>query len=102
MSSSNTAPVSAANDDTAAFVETSAAPLDQDQLCVEELAARVLAREFRPRVGSIMRLAEAVLARREAAMTAEAVGKAKKKKKKAGGKKRKLAWIPGQKEKKKA
>lgn len=97
MSSSNTAPVSAANDDT----KVSAAPLDQDQLSVDELAERALAREFRPRIASVMRLAEAVLARKEAEKPIDADGKIKKKKRKAGGKKRKLARIPDQKGKKK-
>lgn len=65
--------------------------IDQDALPLKELARGVLAREFRPRVSSIRRLAEAALAQKPAAK------KKKKKAAKASGKKRKQAKIPGQK-----
>ncbi len=88
-----------ANENTASAGEP--APVDQDALGISELAKGVLARDFRPRIASVRRLAEAVLAK-------EAKPKKKKKKKptkkaaaaKSGGKKRKLAKIPGQKGKK--
>lgn len=76
------------------------APIDQDALSLKQLAQGILDRDFRPRVASVRRLAEAVLAEPPAKPKKD---KAKKKKsakaagKKAGGKKRKLAKIPGQK-----
>ena len=78
--------------------------VDQNALNLADLAKGVLARDFRPRVDTIRRLAEAALAK------AESPAKPKKKKKKkaaekaaksASGKKRRLAKIPGQKGKKK-
>ena len=62
--------------------------VDQDSLGLKTLAKAILAREFRPRVSSVRRLAEAVLEERK---------KPKGKKKSSSGKKRKLAKIPGQK-----
>jgi len=75
-------------------VKTVAAPAnDPGELSLADLARKILAREIRPRVADIRRLAEAVLAAEE-----------KRARKKAGarkpGKKRKLAKIPGQKGKK--
>lgn len=68
-------------------------PPDQDAMALKDLARAVLDRSIRPRTAAVRRLAEAVLAK--------GAGKADKKKK--GGKKsRKLATIPGQKDKKKA
>lgn len=88
---------------------------DQDSLDTEQLARGVLARDFRPRVATVRRLAEEVL--EQAGMLAQlradaaakkpqkksakngktdVAGKAKKSKK-AGSKKRKLAKIPVQK-----
>ncbi|GAA0271842.1 hypothetical protein GCM10009127_10150 [Alteraurantiacibacter aestuarii] len=83
----------------AAPAAAAATAVDQDSLDVKALAKGVLARDFRPKVSTVRRLAEAVLAK-----SAE-TGKKKKKKKasasgKSGGKKRKLARIPGQKDKK--
>lgn len=73
-----------------------AAPVIDDpaELALADLARGIVAREIRPRVADIRRLAEAVLAAEE-----------KRARKKAGrknkdGKKRKLAKIPGQKAKK--
>ncbi len=71
-----------------------ATPIDQDSLSVEQLARTVLDRALRPRVGSVRRLAEAVLA---AAVPKAKKGKEPKKPKKDSGKKKKLARIPGQK-----
>ncbi|MCL6250360.1 hypothetical protein M3P36_04760 [Altererythrobacter sp. KTW20L] len=68
------------------------APLDQDALGLKELAQAILDRKFRPRVASVRRLAEAVLAK----------GQGKKKARKGEKKVRKLATIPGQKGRKKA
>jgi len=71
-------------------VKTVAAPAnDPSELSLADLARKILAREIRPRVADIRRLAEAVLAAEE-----------KRARKKAGGKKHKLAKIPGQKGKK--
>ncbi len=81
---------------------TSPPPAEQDAMVIEDLAKGVLARDFRPRAGSIRRLAEAVLA--PPASPAKPRKKKKKKKKaateKGSGKKRKLARIPGQKARK--
>ncbi len=68
--------------------------VDQDALSLQELASAILAGSLRPRVNSLRRLAEAVLADQQKP--------AKKKKKSSSGskgsnKKRKLAKIPGQK-----
>lgn len=71
--------------------EPNAEPIDQDTLDIKALAAAILAREVRPRVGSVRRLAEAVLAQ------GSKPAKPAKKKKKSSGKKRKQAKIPGQK-----
>ena len=67
------------------------APVDQDALGLKELAQAILDRRFRPRVASVRRLAEAVLAK----------GQGKKKARKGEKKVRKLATIPGQKGRKK-
>ncbi len=76
------------------MTEQSELPLDQDALDLASLAQAILDRRVRPRVGSIRRLAEAVLAKG---------GKKRKKgKKKAAKKVRTLATIPGQKGKKSA
>ena len=61
------------------------APLDQDALALKDLARAILARQFRPRVASVRRLAEAVLAK-----PAKKAKKAEKGEKKV----RKLARIP--------
>jgi hypothetical protein len=71
-----------------------AAANDVGELPLADLARGILAREIRPRVADVRRLAEATLAAEE-----------KRARKKAGGKKkdtkkRKLAKIPGQKAKK--
>jgi len=58
--------------------------IDTAGLDLKALAAAILAREVRPRVADVRRLAEAVL-------------KKKKKGKKAGGKNRKLSKIPARK-----
>jgi|GEM_PF-1949364 len=79
--------------------DTSPAVVDQDAMAVVDLARAVLARKFRPRAGSVRRLAEAVI---EA--EAKTAAKAKKAKKSKPGKtdatkkkkKKKLAKIPGQ------
>ena len=67
---------------------------DEGELALVDLARGIVAREIRPRVADVRRLAEAVLA----------AGRKpdKKKKKKAEGKKRKLSKIPGQKAARKA
>lgn len=67
------------------------APLpDQAQMTAQDLARAILDRRItRPRISSVRRLAEALLAKK--------AGKAKKKGKKADKKVRKLAKIPGQK-----
>ena len=77
---------------------------DQDALGLTALAEGVLARDFRPRVSTVRRLAEAVLALQgDVAELKKASGKSAKasssKSPKKGGKKkkRKLAKIPGQK-----
>lgn len=63
---------------------------DQSEMSAEDLARAILARQIaRPRITSVRRLAEALLAKK--------ARKAKKKKDKKTGKKvRKLARIPGQ------
>ena len=65
-----------------------------DEPSLSELAAGLLARTIRPRVGYVRRLAQAVLESEEkrAKRKAKDLGK-----KKGGGKKRKLAKIPRQK-----
>lgn len=77
-------------------------PIDQDAMSLGDLAQAVVDRRIKPRVGSIRRLAEAVLAQ----PAAPAVEKKKKKKAAKGAKavkaepskkKRKQAKIPGQK-----
>ena len=80
---------------------------DQDTLGLTALAKGVLARDFRPRVATVRRLAEAVIALQgDIAELKRATKKAAKPKTKAaagksakggGKKKRKLAKIPGQK-----
>ena len=80
---------------------------DQDALGLTALAEGILARDFRPRVASVRRLAEAVIAMQgDIAELKKAVKKTAKTKTKAAGgksakdggkKKRKLAKIPGQK-----
>lgn len=63
---------------------------DQSEMTVQDLARAILARQIRPRITSVRRLAEALLAK--------GVKKGKKKKaRKAEKKVRKLATIPGQK-----
>jgi hypothetical protein len=64
-----------------------AEPADTE-MPLDELARAVLARELRPRVAQVRRLAEGVLA-------ARAKPKKRKGDKKKGEKKRKLARIPG-------
>ena len=75
------------------MTETTPAPAalpDQADMAVDDLARAVLDRRIkRPRIASVRRLAEALLARK--------ARKAKKKDKKAEKKGRKLARIPGQK-----
>ncbi len=68
-------------------------PVDQDTLDIKELARAVLARSVRPRAASVRRLAEAVLAK-----GAHKAKKRKKADKKGKSKARKLATIPGQKD----
>lgn len=69
--------------------ETGVLP-DQADMSVEQLARAVLDRQIiRPRIASVRRLAEALLAKK--------ARKAKKKARKADRKARKLAKIPGQK-----
>ena len=89
---------------------TAAANIDQDSLGLKELAQGVLDRDFRPRIASVRRLAQAILDAEQKASAAEVPGEkgrskkskkskpaaAAKGKKKGGGKKRKLAKIPGQ------
>ena len=73
-------------------VEAVPAPAnDEGELALVELARGILAREIRPRVADVRRLAEAVLAAEEKRARKKAGGKGK------DGKKRKLAKIPGQK-----
>ena len=77
---------------------------DQDGLSLGDLARGILAKEIRPRVAEVRRLAEAVLARAGAGKKGKAGGKKKDKPRpdKKGGedkKVRKLAKIPGQKSK---
>ncbi|TIX49609.1 hypothetical protein [Alteraurantiacibacter aquimixticola] len=76
------------------------APIDQDALDLKALAKGVLARDFRPRVSSVRRLAEAVLGEPAAPAKAKKSNKKKKASGKKSGKKR-LAKIPGQKSGKK-
>jgi hypothetical protein len=72
-------------------VEAVPAPAnDRGDLSLADLARGVLAREFRPRVAELRRLAEAVLAAEEKRARKKAGGKKQ-------GKKRKLPKIPGQK-----
>lgn len=66
---------------------------DTAELEVEALAKVILAREIKPRVGEIRRLAEAVLRKKDRK-------KAKKALKAAGKGERKLSKIPGRKAKK--
>ena len=65
-------------------------PAPSDEMPLADLARAVLARELKPGVGQVRRLAEGVL-------TATSRQKKEKSgaKKKKGGKKRKLAKIPG-------
>ena len=78
---------------------------DRDGLSVADLARGVLAREIKPRVADVRRLAEAVLAPAAGGKKAKVEGGKKKDrprpdKKKGGGRKvKKLAKIPGQKAK---
>jgi hypothetical protein len=71
---------------------------DRDSLSVTALASAVLAREFRPRVGEIRRLAEAVLAHeaKRAARKAKKAkaGKSGRDKAPKGDRKRRLSKIP--------
>lgn len=78
----------------------SAAPVDQDALDIKALARGVLARDFRPRVSTVRRLAEAVLTK-DAKAKKKKSGKSGAKSSGKSGKSRKLARIPGQKNKKK-
>lgn len=99
MATSRTSNTPAAANDTAPVPP----PVDQDALSLTALANGVLARDFRPRVSSVRRLAEAVLAKEEAAPKPKKKKKqssSKKSGKGSGGKKRRLAKIPGQKGKK--
>jgi len=68
--------------------EPAAPPLDRASLDLKALAEAVLARTFRPRVGEVRRLAEAVLKKKK--------GKSKK----PDGKKRKPSKIPARKSRK--
>lgn len=75
---------------------------DQDALSVEALARGVLAREIRPRAGSIRRLAEAVIALQAEVKAAKKVARKARKAAKAAApakakKNKKLVRIPGQK-----
>jgi hypothetical protein len=72
---------------------------DRDNLSVTDLARGILAKEIRPRVTDVRRLAEAVLAAASAKpkKAAKAAGGGKKKDK---SKKKKLAKIPGPRAKK--
>ena len=75
-------------------VEAVPAPAnDAGELALVDLARGIVAREIRPRVADVRRLAEAVLAAEEKRTRKKAGGKK-------DGKKRKLAKIPGQKAKK--
>ena len=65
---------------------------DEGELALVDLARGIVAREIRPRVADVRRLAEAVLAAEEKRTRKKAGGKK-------DGKKRKLAKIPGQKAK---
>jgi hypothetical protein len=65
---------------------------DRAELSLADLARGIAAREIRPRVTDIRRLAEAVLAAEEKRARKKTGGKKQ-------GKKRKLAKIPGQKAK---
>ena len=66
---------------------------DEGELALVDLARGIVAREIRPRVADVRRLAEAVLAVQEKRARTKAGGKKK------DGKKHKLAKIPGQKAK---
>jgi hypothetical protein len=66
------------------------------EIPVADLARAIIAREVRPGVAQVRRLAEAIFA----AENKRAKKKSKGEGKKDGGKKRKLAKIPGQKPKK--
>lgn len=68
-----------------------AAANDREEPGLAELARSILARELRPLVRHVRRLAEAVLASEEKRARKKAGGKKK------DGKKRKLAKIPGRK-----
>lgn len=67
---------------------------DREELGLADLARGILARELRPLVGHVRRLAEDVLAHEEKRARKKAAGGKK------DGKKHKLAKIPGQKGKK--
>jgi hypothetical protein len=71
---------------------------DRASLSVTALASAVLARVFRPRVGEIRQLAEAVLAHdaKRMARKAKKAAKAGKEKNAKAGRKRKLSKIPFQ------
>ena len=76
--------------------------VDQDALGLTALAEGVVAREFRPKVATVRRLAEAVLALQVELSEPKKRSKKSAKAKASGGKattkkKRKLAKIPGQK-----
>ncbi|RIV88138.1 hypothetical protein D2V17_08075 [Aurantiacibacter xanthus] len=78
--------------------------VDQDALGLTALAEGVLARDFRPRVSTVRRLAEAVLALhgdvaelKKAGSKSAKASSSKSPKKGGKKKKRKLAKIPGQK-----
>ena len=79
--------------------------VDQDALSLDALAKGVVAREFRPRAGSVRRLAEGVLAlraelkaeRKKATKTAKSAGGGAAKSGNRKKKNKKLAKIPGQK-----
>lgn len=62
---------------------------DQSEMSPQDLARAILARQIRPRITSVRRLAEALLAK--------GAKKGKKKARKSEKKVRKLAKIPGQK-----
>lgn len=77
----------------------SAAPpaTDRASLGLSELAKAILAGTFKPRVGEVRRLAEAVLGGKSKKKKPKKGAEKKGAEKKAGGKKRKLSKIPGQK-----
>ncbi|MFB0612705.1 hypothetical protein [Aurantiacibacter poecillastricola] len=82
--------------------------VDQNELPVDALAKAVLAREIRPRVGSVRRLAEAVIVLQGELKAAKKDIRKAKKSARAGApepkkkKNKKLAKIPGQKKDRKA